>query len=66
MAQKLKPSTKEYIKVDGKMTSKFMIKHFTPSGTKTEELLKLYESPSYKRKKEMIRKELVKRGKLPK
>ena len=37
-----------------------MIKHYTPSGTSTEELLKLYESPSYKRKKEMIRKELVK------
>lgn len=66
MPQKLKPSTKEYIKVDGKMTGKFMIKHFTPSGTSTEELLKLYESPSYKRKKEMIRKELVKRGKLSK
>ena len=48
------------------MTGKFMLKHYTPSGTSTEELLKLYESPSYKRKKEMIRKELVKRGKLPK
>jgi hypothetical protein len=66
MPQKLKASTKEYIKVNGKMTNKFMMKHYTPSGTSTEELLKLYESPSYKRKKEMIRKELVKRGKLPK
>jgi hypothetical protein len=65
MPQKLKASTKEYIKVNGKMTNKFMMKHYTPSGTSTEELLKLYESPSYKRKKEMIRKELVKRGKLP-
>ena len=43
-----------------------MMKPYTPSGTSTEELLKFYESSSYKRKKEMIRKELVKRGKLPK
>lgn len=64
MPPKLKPSTKEYIRVNGKLTNKFMIKHYTPSGTSTEELLKLYESPSYKRKKEMIRKELVKRGAL--
>jgi benzoyl-CoA reductase/2-hydroxyglutaryl-CoA dehydratase subunit BcrC/BadD/HgdB len=66
MPQKLKASTKEYIKVNGKMTNKFMMKHYTPSSTSTEELLKFYESSSYKRKKEMIRKELVKRGKLPK
>ena len=64
MSQKLKPSTKEYIKVNNKMTSKFMMKHYTPSSTSTEELLKMYESSSYKKKKEMIRKELVKRGKL--
>ena len=68
ISQKLKASTKEYIKVNGKMTNKFMMKHYTPSEASTEELLKLYESAlsSYKRKKEMIRKELVKRGKLPK
>ena len=42
------------------MTNKFRIIHYTPSNTKTEELIKLYDSPSYKRKKEMIRKELVK------
>ena len=62
MPPKIKPSTKEYIKVNNKMTNKFRIIHYTPSNTKTEELIKLYDSPSYKRKKEMIRKELVKRG----
>ena len=62
MPPKLKPSTKEYIKVNNKLTNKFMIKHHTPSGTSTKELKKMYESPSYKRKKEMIRLELVKRG----
>ena len=62
MPPKIKPSTKEYIKVNNKMTSKFRIIHYTPSNLKTEELIKLYESPSYKRKKELIRKELVKRG----
>ena len=64
MSQKLKPSTKEYIKVNNKMTNKFMMKHYTPSSTSTKELLKMYESSSYKKKKDMIRKELVKRGKI--
>jgi hypothetical protein len=62
MPAKLKPSTKEYIKVNNKMTNKFFIKHYTVASTSTEELIKLYESHSYKRKKELIRKELVKRG----
>lgn len=62
MPAKLKPSTKEYIKVNNKMTNRFRIKHYTVSSTSTEELLKLYESDSYKRKKEIIKKELVKRG----
>jgi len=62
MPPKIKPSTKEYIKVNNKMTNKFRIIHYTPSNLKTEELIKLYDSPSYKRKKELIRKELVKRG----
>jgi pantoate kinase len=62
MPPKIKPSTKEYIKVNNKMTNRFRIIHYTPSNLKTEELIKLYESPSYKRKKELIRKELVKRG----
>jgi len=62
MPAKLKPSTKEYIKVNNKMTNRFRIKHYTVSSTSTDELIKLYNSPSYKRKKELIRKELVKRG----
>ena len=62
MPPKIKPSTKEYIKVNNKITNRFRIIHYTPSNLKTEELIKLYESPSYKRKKELIRKELVKRG----
>jgi pantoate kinase len=62
MPAKLKPSTKEYIKVNNKMTNRFRIKHYTVASTSTEELIKLYESHSYKRKKELIRKELVKRG----
>lgn len=62
MPAKLKPSTKEYIKVNNKMTNRFFIKHYTVSSTSTEELKKLYKSDSYKRKKELIRKELVKRG----
>ena len=62
MSTKLKPSSKEYLRVNNKLTNKFVIKHYTPSGTSTEELIKLYESHSYKRKKELIRKELVKRG----
>ena len=44
------------------MTNRFMMKHYTPSNTKTEDLIKYYESPSYKRKKELIKKELIKRG----
>ena len=62
MPPKIKPSTKEYIKVNNKMTNKFRIIHYTPSNLKTEELIKLYDSPSYKRKKELIKNELVKRG----
>ena len=62
MPAKLKPSTKEYIKVNNKMTNKFFIKHYTVASTTTEELKKLYNSDSYKRKKELIKKELVKRG----
>ncbi len=62
MPAKLKPSTKEYIKVNNKMTNKFFIKHYTVPSTSTEELKKLYNSDSYKRKKELIKKELVKRG----
>ena len=42
MPAKLKPSTKEYIKVNNKMTNKFFIKHYTVPSTSTEELKKLY------------------------
>tara|TARA_R110000737_G_scaffold138092_1_gene169035 strand:+ start:119 stop:319 length:201 start_codon:yes stop_codon:yes gene_type:complete len=63
MPAKLKPSSKEYIKdKSGKMTNKWFMKHYTVSGATTEELEKLYKSPSYKRKKNLIRTELEKRG----
>ena len=42
------------------MTSQWAWVHYTVTNTKTEELKKLYVSPSYKRKKEVIRKELIK------
>ena len=63
MPAKIKPSSKQYIKAErGRMRNKFKIVHYTPSKTSTEELKKMYNSDSYKRKKELIRKELVKRG----
>ena len=55
MPPKIKPSTKEYIKVNNKMTNKFRIIHYTPSNTKTEDLIKYYDSPSYKRNKELVK-----------
>jgi len=62
MSAKLKPSSKEYIRVNNKLTSKFVIKHYTPSNTSTDELIKMLHSPSMKRKKGLIQKELTKRG----
>jgi len=63
MPAKLKPSSKQYIKDrNGKMTNKWFMQHYTVSGATTEELEKLYKSPSYKRKKNLIRTELEKRG----
>ena len=63
MPVKIKPSTKDYIRdARGKMTNKWVWKHYTVSNTSTEELKKYYKNDSYKRKKEVIRKELVKRG----
>ena len=62
MSAKLKPSVKEYIKVNNKMTNRFRMKHYTPSSTSTDELIKMYEGNSFKRKKEIIKKELKKRG----
>ena len=63
MPSKLKPSAKEFIRVNNKLTSKYKIKHYTPSNTSTEDLKKFYEQSSFKRKKELIKKELIKRGK---
>ena len=63
MPIKLKPSTKEYNRdQNGKMLSTFVWKHYTPSNTSTEELKKMYESPSFKKKKNIIKRELEKRN----
>ena len=63
MPLKIKPSTKVYERdARNKMTNKWRWQHHTPSGTKTEELKKLYSDPKFKRKKEIIRLELKKRG----
>ena len=63
MPVKIKPSSKQYIKDrNGKMTNKWFMQHYTDSNTSTEELKKLYTSPSFKRKKEVIKKELTKRN----
>ena len=52
MPAKLKPSTKEYNRDSrGRMLNTFTWKHYTPSNTSTDELKKMYESDSYKRKK---------------
>ena len=65
MPAKLKPSTKEYVKdARGKMTNKFIWKHFTPNNTSTVELQKMYKSDSFKRKKTIIKRELEKRNAL--
>jgi hypothetical protein len=63
MSAKLKPSSKEYIRVNNKLTNKFVIKHYTPSNTSTDELIKMYAGNSYKKKKGIIKKELQRRGK---
>jgi len=63
MSAKLKPSSKEYVRVNNKLTNKFVIKHYTPSNTSTDELIKMYEGNSYKKKKGIIKKELQRRGK---
>ena len=64
MPPKLKPSTKQYERDSrGRMTQKWKWVHYTPSNTSTEELKKLYKNDSYKRKKEVIKRELIRRGK---
>ena len=63
MPPKLKPSTKQYERDSrGRMTQKWKWVHYTPSNTSTEELKKMYESPSYSRKKNLIKNELIKRN----
>lgn len=60
---KLKESSKEYVRDgNGKMTKKWAWKHYTVQNTSTEELLKAYENPSLKRKKNIIKRELEKRN----
>ena len=52
MPVKIKPSTKDYKRdSNGRMTNKWIWKHYTVSNTSTEELQKLYKNDSYKRKK---------------
>ena len=63
MPIKLKPSTKDYVRDSrGRMTNKWTWKHYTVSNTNTEELQKMYTSPSYSRKKNVIKRELERRG----
>ena len=63
MPVKIKKSTKEYVRdARGKMTNKWTWKHYTVSNTSTEELLKLLSSPSQKRNKNKITRELQSRG----
>ena len=63
MAPKLKPSSKEYIRdKNNRMTNRWFIKHYTIASTSTAELVKLFSSPSYSKKKNVIKKELNKRG----
>ena len=63
MPAKIKPSTKEYKKdKNGKMTNVWSWKHYTVSSTSTEELKKLYNTPSYRKKKQLIKKELERRN----
>tara|TARA_R100001015_G_C4508055_1_gene80560 strand:- start:318 stop:551 length:234 start_codon:yes stop_codon:yes gene_type:complete len=61
MPSKLKPSTKEYKRDrNNRMTNQFTWKHYTVSGTPTEELLSKYKT--LPRKRNIIRRELLKRG----
>jgi len=63
MPAKIKPSSKEYTRDSkGRRTNKFIWKHYTPSGTSTKELKDMYENSTFKRKKNIIKKELIKRN----
>ena len=61
MPVKIKESTKDYIRdARGRMTNKFRWKHYTVSNTSTEDLKKYYKS--LPRKRNVIKKELIRRG----
>ena len=61
MPSKLKPSTKEYKRDrNNRMTNQFRWKHYTVSGTPTEELLSKFKT--LPRKRSIIKRELLKRG----
>ena len=63
MGAKIKPSVKEYKRdARGKMTKQWTWKHYNVESISTKELKEFYTSPSYRRKKEVIRLELVKRN----
>ena len=63
MGAKIKPSAKEYKRdARGKMTKQWTWKHYNVESISTKELLEYYNSDSYRRKKEVIRLELVKRN----
>lgn len=61
MAPKLKPSSKEYVRnAQGKMTSRWMWKHYTVASISSKELIESIEK--LPRKKNVILKELSRRG----
>lgn len=64
MSIKLKPSTKEYKRdARGKIIGKqYTWKHHTPCSFKTKELIIMYNSSTYSRKKHLILKELNRRS----
>jgi len=65
MPAKIKPSNKEYNRdARGKMLKTFTWKHYTPAGTTTEELKKLFVDTKYRKKKNSIKKELLKRNEI--
>lgn len=65
MPAKIKPSSKEYKRdARGKMLNSYTWKHFTPAGTSTEELKKFYKEDKFKRKKNIIKRELLKRNEI--
>lgn len=63
MPVKLKPSVKKYVRDDrGKMTSKWSWEHTTTAGTSTVELKKMLEDKNLRKKRNVIKRELIKRN----